>query len=259
MIPKAIHCAACLRLAGFAANAIFALSMNVVQHYGLPDPPKSWTDQNGVDIAASEIALKKFFGNWVYLTAHTLALVGAMAVLSLASEIYTAFKRKPEPRWVRFSYGATVVWCGLSATVFLLYVTAYVCTLINVEWRAQWTMYEASTGYPYERVMHLLHSPLLISPMIDVALKMDRQVLYAYVPTVAQSTLCVAAYVAWYALLTALNFSYTGTYSYPWMYDLDNAGVPHAIFYVLASCPFLLVVLGARRLLVASFRKVSRY
>lgn len=245
--------ASSFRIAVCAVQAAFAFCMNVVQHAGLPSPQVgAWLDtKTGRDLGEMELALTKYFGRWVYLTAQTLFLVAILSFATLASEVYLAVIRpRLAPQWVRVTRAATIPVAGLSATVFGLYLLGYVLTYANPEWRAQWSMYERM-GYPYERIMHLIHSPLALSPVIAVGLGTDGGLTGNCVPTQIHTVLCVTVYVVWYEIFTAVNFAYTGAYAYPIMFDLDAAGIPHALFYSFLAIPTLALTLICRYLIVS--------
>lgn len=249
------------RIAACAVQAALALCMNVVQHAGLPSPQVgAWLDtKTGRDLGETELALTKFFGSWVYLTAQTLLLVAILSLATLASEVYLAVIRPcSAPQWVRAVCTATIPVAGLSATVFVLYILGYVMTYVNPEWRAQWSMYEGM-GYPYERIMHLIHLPLALSPAIAVGLGTDGGLTATFAPSQVHTVLCVAIYIVWYEIFTVVNYAYTGAYAYPFMFDLDAAGVPHAFFYGLIAIPTLAITLSCRCLIVNSKTREKRH
>ena len=80
--------------------------------------------------------------------------------------------------------------------------------LYNPHWRAQWDHYE-SQGFPFEKMMHVIHNPPWIIPIIDAVTK-NTTSLTQYQPSIIQLTVMSFAFVIWYALWSAFNFVKNG-------------------------------------------------
>ena len=125
---------------------------------------------------------------------------------------------------------------------------------MNPSWRNQWTYYE-TLGFPYERVMHLMHLPLLVCPLLDVLVVKDPVVAAGRAMRPRAVMVATWLYIAFYAGVSSLNFRWTQCYVYPWMYDIDAMGLVvevgsidvalgHIVYYSTLAVPVCVVTLG---------------
>lgn len=221
---------------------------NYVQHH-LPAPvANAWFDENGLDMGRHELELQQYAAKWVYLTAQILCVLLAYHALSAWGATWGGPAEA-------LACGLAPVCLGLGVVVYGLFVFFWVLmTVFQPRWRDQWTYYE-SLGYPYERWMHAMHNPLWLCPLVDALCVRDRRRLARDALGVPATLALVAAYVAFYAGFTTLNWRWTGCYVYPWMYDIDRSGYGrrgHVAYYGTLSLPVAWVVLGCRARLVGT-------
>lgn len=219
---------------------------NLMQHH-LPAPvPNAWWDEDGLDMGKHEVQLRQYAGVWVYLTAQILCILFYYHVLSAVATTWGW----PE----RAAYGSSPVCLGLAVVVYSLYMFFWVLmTFFAPRWRDQWTYYER-LGYPYEKMMHVMHNPIWLCPAIDAFYVKDRRKFALHVPGAAATAACVASYIAFYASFTTWNFWHTACYVYAWMYEIDRSGygaLGHVAYYATLSVPIVPFVLVVRARLLA--------
>ena len=224
--------------------ALFAVMAyaNYMQHH-LPQPvPRAWYDETGRDMGQHEIELRAYLGVWVYLTAQILLVLLVYHTLSVIAATTGAYEAQ--------AHAAAPACLGLGLVVYGLFFFFYLLMrCCNPTWRDQWTYHE-SLGVPYERWMHLMHTPLWLCPLLDVLFVKKRDVLVKHVPSPGPVLATAGIYTGFYGALTSLNFSWTNAYVYPWLYDIDALGYGafgHLAYYAALWVPVGGVLLACRR------------
>ena len=167
-----------------------------------------------------ELRVQWKVGKWAYLTSQVLALQAIYHVASLACEL------RGRPRGealTRVVYGGAAVIGGFGALVFVLYAFFWVLQHSHPEWRAQWNFFEDRGYARFEPMMHAMHTPAILCPMIDILLVKDARLLREHTwstRALCAATLCVTAY---YNLFSALNARANGgAFAYPWYMELTT-------------------------------------
>ncbi len=224
--------------------ALFAVMAyaNYMQHY-LPQPvPRAWYDETGRDMGQHEIELRAYLGVWVYLTAQILLVLLVYHTLSVVAATTGKYEAQ--------AHAAAPACLGLGLVVYGLFFFFYLLMrCCNPTWRDQWTYHE-SLGVPYERWMHLMHTPLWLCPLLDVLFVKKRDVLVRHVPSPGPVLATAGIYTGFYGALTSLNFAWTSAYVYPWLYDIDALGYGafgHVAYYAALWVPVGGVLLACRR------------
>ena len=226
------------------ATLLFAVMAyaNYMQHH-LPQPvPKAWYDETGRDMGQHEIELRAHLGVWVYLTAQILLVLLVYHTLSVVAATTGSYEAQ--------AHAAAPACLGLGIVVYGLFFFFYLLMrCCNPTWRDQWTYHE-SLGVPYERWMHLMHTPLWLCPLLDVFFVKKREVLVKHVPSPGPVLATAGIYTGFYGVLTSLNFAWTSAYVYPWLYDIDALGYGafgHIAYYAALWVPVGGVLLACRR------------
>ena len=226
------------------ATLLFAVMAyaNYMQHH-LPQPvPRAWYDETGRDMGQHEIELRAYLGVWVYLTAQILLVLLVYHTLSVIAATTGKYEAQ--------AHAAAPACLGLGLVVYGLFFFFYLLMrCCNPTWRDQWTYHE-SLGVPYERWMHLMHTPLWLCPLLDVLGVKQREVLVRHVPSPGAILGTAGIYTGFYGALTSLNFSWTEAYVYPWLYDIDSLGYGafgHVAYYAALCGPVGAVLLACRR------------
>ena len=215
---------------------------NYMQHH-LPQPvPRAWYDETGRDMGQHEIELRAYLGVWVYLTAQILLVLLVYHTLSVIAATTGKYEAQ--------AHAAAPACLGLGLVVYGLFFFFYLLMrCCNPTWRDQWTYHE-SLGVPYERWMHLMHTPLWLCPLLDVLFVKKRDVLVRHVPSPGPVLATAGIYTGFYGALTSLNFAWTSAYVYPWLYDIDALGYGafgHVAYYAALSCPVGAVFMACRK------------
>ena len=152
--------------------ALFAVMAyaNYMQHH-LPQPvPRAWYDETGRDMGQHEIELRAYLGVWVYLTAQILLVLLVYHTLSVIAATTGKYETQ--------AHAAAPACLGLGLVVYGLFFFFYLLMrCCNPTWRDQWTYHE-SLGVPYERWMHLMHTPLWLCPLRDAVWKSNSELGY---------------------------------------------------------------------------------
>ena len=228
--------------------ALFAVMAyaNWTQNH-LPRPvPGAWYDEQGRDMGQHEIELRAHLGVWVYLTAQILLVLLAYHTLSVIAATTGKFEAQ--------AHAAASACLGLGIVVYCLFFFFYLLMrCCNPTWRDQWTYHE-SLGHPYERWMHLMHTPLWLCPLMDVLGVKKFDGLIEHAPSPGAILAAAGLYTCFYGACTSVNFAWTARYVYPWLYDIDALGfgaLGHVAYYA-ALMPAVGAVLLACRTWIVS-------
>ena len=225
-------------------NVAVMLSANVFQHSRWLPGPEDFSQQevSSSAVLANEQCLTRDLGRFCFLSAQTLALLLVYHLCTAIAETMKLRSSSKEGRWGQRVDAMAPVAVGIGSVVFALYVASVGLMRIDPTSRDQWTFYEAH-GYPYGVVMHLLHAPLLLCPLVDVAFRHPLK----SIPLSMEATLgCVLGYISFYGTLTTVNSHHSGCFVYPFLADLGSNVTNHILFYALVSIPVSATVLAVR-------------